>query len=454
MDTTALPDLTQRWGPIENIGLVVGTCGTAPYIHLQLETAQRFFGPGGIPILIVNDGDTNEFEADGLDALCKEYGASCLCLPHIGHAVGDLRAFQQGLEWAERNDIQLLAKFSRRFVPLEAWRHQLAYLSGKNQECAAFARYHNDRVGGMFRTDAVALRVGKWANDRVRNTFSEGIAQPTKNVVVESIVGSLANILGGWELWDLIGPVMSRPWHKAMQWRGVLPCMYGDLSRQLGLPYSDDDFAPIKPPTIEEVEVEGGVKVAGCLVMDKVDGQPAKPTLESLYRIRCARPGDINEHLPILRGLAGQCDHVTEFGVRGGCSTTAFLMAKPKRLVSYDLKITPTAEYLKESANGTDFILIEQDVLDARIEETDLLFIDTYHSFDQLEKELELHAGKARRFIALHDTETFGLKGEDGKEPGLTAAIEKFLSANSDSWRLRDRLTNNNGLTVLERMQG
>lgn len=50
----------------------------------------------------------------------------------------------------------------------------------------------------------------------------------------------------------------------------------------------------------------------------------------------CIIPGDINEHVPLLYGLAKDCNSVTEFGVRKGVSTRAFLYANTK-LTSYDI---------------------------------------------------------------------------------------------------------------------
>jgi hypothetical protein len=45
--------------------------------------------------------------------------------------------------------------------------------------------------------------------------------------------------------------------------------------------------------------------------------------------------------------------------------------------------------------------------LEVDIDETDMLFIDTLHNGDQLEKELERSASKVKKFIAFHDTTTF-----------------------------------------------
>ena len=92
----------------------------------------------------------------------------------------------------------------------------------------------------------------------------------------------------------------------------------------------------------------------------------------------------------------------------------------------------------------------QADVLTIGIDETDLLFIDTLHNYAQLRSELAKHSGQVRRYIVLHDTETFGFKDELGLGPGLQQAIDEFLAANN-SWRLRNKYTNNNGLTVLER---
>lgn len=91
---------------------------------------------------------------------------------------------------------------------------------------------------------------------------------------------------------------------------------------------------------------------------------------------------------------------------------------------------------------------------DFAIEPTDLLFIDTLHVYDQLKKELDRHAACVRQFIIMHDTTTFGEIGEpiDGSPNarGLWPAIEEFLESHCD-WQLRERFTNNNGLTVLSR---
>jgi hypothetical protein len=108
-------------------------------------------------------------------------------------------------------------------------------------------------------------------------------------------------------------------------------------------------------------------------------------------------------------------------------------------------------DLLEAAAGPTAFALVRADVLAVEIEPTDLLFIDTRHDYDQLRRELDRHAAQVRRYIALHDTTTFGADGETPGCRGLWPAVEEFLAAGD--FRPARRDTNNNGLTVLERVR-
>lgn len=138
--------------------------------------------------------------------------------------------------------------------------------------------------------------------------------------------------------------------------------------------------------------------------------------IEEYYKKYCERPSDINEHLPRLREYAAGCDTVVEMGVRGIVSTWAFLAAHPKKLISIDIKHPdyykswfPDMVSLDEvkgiaEEEGIDFEFIEDDTREVEIPECDVLFIDTDHTYEQLHKELELHAPKVKKHIILHDT--------------------------------------------------
>lgn len=171
-------------------------------------------------------------------------------------------------------------------------------------------------------------------------------------------------------------------------------------------------------------------------------------TLNEIYLDKCNTKSDINEHLPILKEYGEKVDHITEMGVRDIVSTYALLMAKPKRMVSYDIIYVDTI-HIHELAPDTTYDFIVADTTKIVIEPTDLLFIDTLHSYDQLKKELELHANKTSQFIILHDTEKFGTNGERGGV-GLMPALNEFLQTNKE-WITHLTLDNNNGLTILKR---
>jgi hypothetical protein len=119
--------------------------------------------------------------------------------------------------------------------------------------------------------------------------------------------------------------------------------------------------------------------------------------------------------------------------------------------VCYDVVRQPEVDLLEAAAGPTAFAFVRANVLAVEIEPTDLLFIDTRHDYEQLRRELEQHASKVHRYIALHDTTTFGEDGETPGTRGLWPAVEEFLAAGD--FRLARRDTNNNGLTVLERVR-
>ena len=155
---------------------------------------------------------------------------------------------------------------------------------------------------------------------------------------------------------------------------------------------------------------------------------------------------DIYEHLPVLYNMAYNCNHVTEFGVRDGQSTRAFLAVPHGTLRAYDLDIDPYVQGLFHMANETDkdAKYIRGDTLKIEIEDTDLLFIDTDHTYKQLSQELKLHSSKVKKFIVMHDTDL-----PYGQE--LLAAIMEFLSIERREWHCVYHTRKCHGLTILAR---
>lgn len=170
---------------------------------------------------------------------------------------------------------------------------------------------------------------------------------------------------------------------------------------------------------------------------------------------------DIKAHYYDLFRLARKCSHITEIGVRNAISTTALyyglasnIQVKHRKLVCYDITdctsaCNPFKEYSELDGIPPKFEFIKGDSLKINIEKTELLFIDSFHSGHQLGLELDRHSKQVERWIALHDTVTYGETGEDGKR-GLQSAIDDFIA--QSNFELMSHSDEQNGFTVLERV--
>ena len=199
------------------------------------------------------------------------------------------------------------------------------------------------------------------------------------------------------------------------------------------------------------------------------------------YNYVCSTPSDINEHLPTLYNYALKCDSILELGVRGCISSWAFLKGlqdnkngnKRKSLFLNDIEECNIDDLLNVSRDlniVVDYKWINDLDLDFKERTFDLTFIDTWHIYGQLKRELAKFSLLTKKYIILHDTTVDAIKGEtirlglDSKkqslesgypieeiECGLQKAINEFLFVNRE-WRQKEVFENNNGLTVLERI--
>jgi hypothetical protein len=199
--------------------------------------------------------------------------------------------------------------------------------------------------------------------------------------------------------------------------------------------------------------------------------------MQENYIAKCRTSSDINEHLPVLCDYARSCTSVIECGTRTIVSAYAFahgLAFKPDATLSMiDLeKNKHMPEFIKRCAE-VEVHASFQEANDLKVERknTDLLFIDTWHVYGQLKRELAYWHTFVNKWIILHDTTVDEWQGEtirmhmdarkqaaetgfplDEIYKGLWPAVEEFLDAHKDIWRLEARFTNNNGLTVLRRI--
>jgi len=210
-------------------------------------------------------------------------------------------------------------------------------------------------------------------------------------------------------------------------------------------------------------------------------------SLETRFVYLCNQPSDINEHLPTLKEYAQQCTSAFETGVRGVISSYALLYGlvkntttNNKRIFLNDIEKCDIDEFLKIAEHNSISVKyewrnnLELDFLEG--ESYDLTFIDTWHIYGQLKRELAKFSKITNKYIIMHDTEVDGIYGETlrnsglrynpdeinrlaratkipGDEilKGLIPAINEFLNVNKN-WVIDRHYKNNNGLTILKRI--
>jgi hypothetical protein len=145
-----------------------------------------------------------------------------------------------------------------------------------------------------------------------------------------------------------------------------------------------------------------------------------------------------------------------------------------RSLLSVDLYTDPYQQRVRETVQPAadlvqyEFVQCNDLSIDIPLA-TDLLFIDTWHVYAQLKRELAMHHRNVRRWIVLHDTSIDAVLGESircGMDTaqqalatgfaesdicrGLWPAVEEFL-ADHNEWMLEERHTDQCGLTILRR---
>ncbi len=168
----------------------------------------------------------------------------------------------------------------------------------------------------------------------------------------------------------------------------------------------------------------------------------------------------INAHLPTLRSMAESIPNcrILELGIGGGDqSTVAWLAAKPQFLMCVDVNEPDTLAYLKTLAArcGVCFRFEQCDTRSVGVSLLsmfDILFIDTLHDAATVKIELERFAPLAQRYIAFHDTVSFGWNGQS-QEPGvggILLPIADFLIHHPE-WSVIFHSDEDNGLLILQR---
>jgi len=206
------------------------------------------------------------------------------------------------------------------------------------------------------------------------------------------------------------------------------------------------------------------------------------------FRTMCNTASDINEHLPVLFRYAKQCNSALELGVRGCVSSWAISAGLLENKNGIRKKIFMNDS--RECQIGELIDVLEPLSIDIKYEwkndleiefdadeKYDMVFIDTWHVYGQIKRELEKFSSIATKFIIMHDTTVDEVDGETLREygynyqqafiratelatetgiprdeilKGMWYGIEEFL-ANHPEWYIKQRFFNNNGLMILAR---
>jgi hypothetical protein len=206
-----------------------------------------------------------------------------------------------------------------------------------------------------------------------------------------------------------------------------------------------------------------------------------KQELENQYQSLLSRQNDLTPYGQVLSDLTAQCSSVVEMGIGplqyGLNSTWALLhglhtstLPGAKKYTSIDMEDNPVNSNIYHAKEvglnlGIDFNFILADSGTVDIEEYDLLFIDTEHTYQHLVKELNRHSGKIQKYIAIHDTsgtyefwedwpshhERRGVLKDFPEKYGMWRGVVDFLEENKD-WTLYKRHEENYGMTILSRV--
>lgn len=195
------------------------------------------------------------------------------------------------------------------------------------------------------------------------------------------------------------------------------------------------------------------------------------------YQILCNTSSDINEHLPALYKYATECETILETGVRGCVSSWALVngllnnKSSRRKIILNDIDVCDINELISQTKYLNIDISYEwkNNLLLEIKENVDMTFIDTWHVYGQLKRELDKFSKVTNKYIIMHDTTVDEVYGETIRlgmnaqqqsiysgfpieeiNCGLWKAIKEFLDNNKD-WVLKERFFNNNGLTILER---
>lgn len=197
-------------------------------------------------------------------------------------------------------------------------------------------------------------------------------------------------------------------------------------------------------------------------------------SLEDLYNSYMSEEDHSSWYLTNLMDIASECDTITEIGMFQGHSISAFLRTNPKKVIGYDIDISPinVNTFNRLCPKDTDLHFKQDNSLTMDvIDECDLLFIDSVHRYEHVIQELIRHGNQAQKFIVVHDTnyptdtrvvvwhyQHDGIKSTSElayaanlKYKKVGDAVKEFVDNSNEIWYHYKELTEQSGMMVIAR---
>lgn len=217
------------------------------------------------------------------------------------------------------------------------------------------------------------------------------------------------------------------------------------------------------PPVAARVPAQGQ---RGCPDCPRGQHHWDPTPISNIYERERLRSENIAHHMPQLLTLAFKAESVACLTCWHDGAFIALAAALPKRMYAACPGGHPDWAAIQQrsvSPRPDELTTFNGDPLDKPIHrriqgykgdedqpyDVDLLFLSCRHQAEYVKRVLDMHGPHARKWIALHNTVTYGETGDDGG-PGILAGVRAWLRENPE-WSVRSHDRANNGLLVMTR---
>jgi uncharacterized protein (UPF0305 family) len=206
--------------------------------------------------------------------------------------------------------------------------------------------------------------------------------------------------------------------------------------------------------------------------------------LEREYDRVSSTISDFIQNIVFIHDYAVKCVNILQLGMKDGTCTWALLKGlsdntsnENKWMITCDKKSYPIVKKIQDISkeekisftffekNNLDIDIINNDYLKNGV---DMIFINTWHVYGQLKRELEIYSRIVKKYIVIHGTDSYGEYGEAIEEhqnilkrsensgipvneivKGVKFAIDEFLENNKNEWVIDIIRSCGQGVTVL-----